>query len=90
MFGVGAGCGLLMGPPIYRALAAPKQRPIVIVCLNCSVKNPDENKYCGNCGEPLYPSVVCRVCGKKMLREWRYCGSCGASLRKKQKKSPKG
>jgi predicted amidophosphoribosyltransferase len=90
MFGVGAACGLLMGPPIYRALAAPRPRAVVIVCLNCSAKNLEANRYCSNCGEPLYPSVECKACGRKMLREWSYCSNCGTPLMKKAGKSSKG
>lgn len=90
MFGVGAAYGLLMAPPFLKALAPPKQRQTVIICLNCSAKNPDVNRYCGNCGEPLYPSIDCRVCGKKMFKEWSYCGNCGSALRKKAKKGQKG
>lgn len=89
MFGVGAAYGLLMGPPIYRALAAPRPRAVVIICLNCSSKNPEGNRYCSSCGEPLYPSVDCSVCGKKMLKEWSYCGNCGASLKRKARKGQK-
>lgn len=57
LFGVGATYAMLMAPPIFKAFAPPKQRLIVIVCLNCSAKNPDKNRYCGNCGKPLYPSL---------------------------------
>jgi len=57
LFGVGTAYAMLMAPPIFKAFAPPKTRAIVIVCLNCSAKNPEKNKYCGNCGRPLYPNL---------------------------------
>jgi predicted amidophosphoribosyltransferase len=57
LFGVGAAYAMLMAPPMFKAFAPPRQRETVIVCLNCSAKNPEKNRYCGNCGKPLYPSM---------------------------------
>lgn len=90
MFGVGAAYGLLMAPPFFKALAPPRQRQTVIICRNCSGKNPEANRYCGNCGQALYPTVECGVCGKKMLKEWNFCGNCGSSLRGRPRKGQKG
>lgn len=82
--GVGLGLGLAMSSYMYQALrpseALHKQ---AIVCLNCRKRNSMENKYCWECGRPLYPlpTIQCGNC-KANVPSMKYCGNCGTKLEK--------
>ena len=47
-------------------------------CTNCQAENPDEKRFCGNCGEPLHNR--CSLCGAKSPPANKFCGECGAPL----------
>jgi len=82
--GIGLALGLAMPQHMFRFMK-PQERITrqVIVCLRCRGKNPVENKFCGQCGKPLYPppQVQCPKCHAAMSSSMNYCGSCGSKLK---------
>lgn len=83
--GIGLAMGLTMAQYMFQA-TKPPERIIkqVIICLKCGNKNPAENKFCGQCGQALYPppSVQCPRCGIAMPSNRSFCGRCGYPLKK--------
>jgi rRNA maturation endonuclease Nob1 len=84
-----AGIGLVMGLTMAQYMSQimrPPEKTIkqVIICLRCGSKNPDENKFCGQCGQALYPPppIQCRKCSAVMPSNMKFCGKCGSLLRK--------
>ncbi len=49
-----------------------------MTCGVCSFLNPAENRFCGNCGNPL--SITCPNCSAPNTAGTRFCGQCGTSL----------
>jgi class 3 adenylate cyclase len=47
-------------------------------CLNCSYPNPDDAKFCQNCGKPL--ERPCPNCGTHNTLDARFCKNCGYAL----------
>jgi len=47
-------------------------------CPSCTNDNPDDNKFCGQCGAVLPP--VCPACGVANPPGNKFCGDCGQSL----------
>jgi class 3 adenylate cyclase/tetratricopeptide (TPR) repeat protein len=47
-------------------------------CPNCHFKNPDTQKFCGECGSKL--EKVCSNCGSTNPSEYKFCGECGQNL----------
>ncbi|MGD9043925.1 MAG: tetratricopeptide repeat protein [Desulfobacterales bacterium] len=47
-------------------------------CPNCHFKNPDTQKFCGECGSKL--EKVCSNCGSSNPSEYKFCGECGQNL----------
>ncbi len=47
-------------------------------CPACNCTNPDENRFCGGCGQPL--PLLCPRCGAQSPPGFRFCGQCGAAL----------
>ena len=45
-------------------------------CPKCGIKNPEGQKFCGNCGAKL--GNACPNCGADVDPNDRFCGSCGA------------
>jgi hypothetical protein len=46
----------------------------------CQTENPDDKKYCRECGADLvYP---CPQCGSEVLASDKFCGDCRYDLRK--------
>jgi rRNA maturation endonuclease Nob1 len=87
-----AGLGLAMGVTMAQYLSQtmkPSDKMVkqVIICLKCGGKNPVENKFCGQCGQALYPppSVQCPRCTAIMPSNIKFCGKCGFPLRKTEK-----
>ena len=48
-------------------------------CRECGAANPDEFRFCGECGARLDASS-CPACGAPHLEEQRFCGQCGFAL----------
>ncbi|HEX3033945.1 MAG TPA: adenylate/guanylate cyclase domain-containing protein, partial [Thermodesulfobacteriota bacterium] len=44
-------------------------------CLNCQYDNPDEAKFCGECGTKL--EIKCQSCGKENPPTNKFCYECG-------------
>jgi predicted amidophosphoribosyltransferase len=89
--GVGLGLGLAMSSYMFQAMKPPEVlAKQVIVCLNCRNRNSMENKYCWQCGQPLYPlaTTQCAKC-KANVPSLAYCGNCGTKLRKTKQKEEK-
>jgi class 3 adenylate cyclase/tetratricopeptide (TPR) repeat protein len=47
-------------------------------CPNCSFQNPDDAKFCQNCGQPL--PRPCPNCGTPNGPEAKFCKNCGTKL----------
>jgi len=47
-------------------------------CPKCQFENPDERKFCRECGAKLF--LDCPKCAYKNLPDDRYCGECGQKL----------
>jgi hypothetical protein len=49
-------------------------------CSNCSYKNPEDVKFCQECGSPLATTGLkhCTSCGAELAAGTRFCGKCGA------------
>jgi serine/threonine protein kinase len=48
------------------------------VCPSCSLRNPNDARYCEGCGEPLYRP--CPECGKESASRIRFCSGCGTDI----------
>lgn len=53
------------------------------VCPHCGAKNPEGQKFCGECGQSIVVGVVCPNCGKVNATGQKFCGDCGTKLSKK-------
>jgi membrane protease subunit (stomatin/prohibitin family) len=53
------------------------------VCPHCGAKNPDGQKFCGECGQSIVVGVICPNCGKVNATGQKFCGDCGTKLSKK-------
>ena len=49
-------------------------------CSHCQTENPNEARFCMNCGKPL--ELICSNCGKKNPPEAKFCINCGTQLEK--------
>jgi hypothetical protein len=47
-------------------------------CLNCGFENPEEGKFCVNCGSKL-EIPKCPECDNPLTPEMQFCGVCGAT-----------
>lgn len=81
--GLGVGMGLVLVPYMLQKPHFNKVPKIVIVCLNCQSKNPQDFKFCGHCGQALYPSkqLRCLKCNT-IVPDTKFCGNCGTELKK--------
>ncbi|MCB2202957.1 DUF2791 family P-loop domain-containing protein [bacterium] len=49
-----------------------------MLCPNCEFLNPDNNRFCGNCGTLI--SHDCPSCGGLNPLNYHFCGQCGKGL----------
>jgi predicted ATPase len=49
-------------------------------CPKCRADNPDNVKFCGECGHPLQAELTCPGCGHKNPGSIKFCHECGHSL----------
>ena len=49
-----------------------------MLCNACGVANQAENRFCGECGNPL--AVTCPSCGASAQAGQKFCGQCAATL----------
>jgi rRNA maturation endonuclease Nob1 len=86
--GIGLAMGLTMTQYMFQTMKPPeKMIKQVIICLRCGSKNPNENKFCGQCGQALYPPppIKCQKCSAVMPSNMKFCGRCGSPLRKTER-----
>ncbi len=50
----------------------------MIECGSCSAGQPDDSRFCFNCGSP-FVAPACSACGADLLAGARFCRSCGAA-----------
>ncbi len=48
-------------------------------CPNCQLENPDDNRFCRECGEKLLSA--CPECGVEIFPGDKFCGKCGRNLK---------
>jgi rRNA maturation endonuclease Nob1 len=86
--GIGLAMGLTMTQYMFQTMKPP-EKPVkqVIVCLKCGNKNLGENKFCGQCGQALYPPppIQCPRCLAIVPSNMKFCGRCGSPLRKTER-----
>lgn len=51
-----------------------------MLCKKCGVDNPENAKFCGNCGVRLDEKVACKACGQFNDENSTYCIYCGARI----------
>jgi ribosomal protein L40E len=86
--GIGLAMGLTMAQYMSQTFKPPEKRiKQVILCLRCGSKNPIENKFCGQCGQALYPAlkILCPRCGASVPSNTNFCGECGYALKETRK-----
>ncbi len=51
-------------------------------CVYCKRDNPENARYCENCGMPLDKNskVVCDECGRMIRSDFRFCPHCGTTV----------
>lgn len=49
-----------------------------MLCLNCKFDNPEEMKFCGQCGEAL--KIKCLDCNFENPPNFKFCGNCRTPL----------
>lgn len=80
---IGLGLGIILVPNMFQTMS-PSNRlaKVVIVCLKCGGKNAEEFKFCGHCGNPLYPPprIECPKCGL-IVPSMKFCENCGTKLK---------
>jgi len=74
------GAGAVILPQVLQQPQGQAQ-PMVI-CPNCGFQNPQNTKFCGNCGKSLLvqPGVACPKCGTMNAAGAKFCSNCGNPL----------
>jgi class 3 adenylate cyclase/tetratricopeptide (TPR) repeat protein len=49
-------------------------------CPGCQHENPDEARFCGECGSSLIHAVTCASCGQANPGGQKFCNGCGLRL----------
>ena len=59
-----------------------KEKIARFTCVSCKTLNPDDAKFCENCGTPVgeLPREYCQACGTLNYPGLKFCGECGAKL----------
>ncbi|MGB9960334.1 MAG: zinc-ribbon domain-containing protein [Candidatus Bathyarchaeales archaeon] len=87
--GLGLALGLTMAQFMFQTFKLPEKIVRqVIVCTKCGSRNPVENRFCGQCGQALYPPppIKCPKCGVPMPQNLNFCWRCGSPLKKMNEK----
>jgi membrane protease subunit (stomatin/prohibitin family) len=74
------GAGAVILPQVLQQQQGQAQ-PMVL-CPNCGFQNPQNTKFCGNCGKSLQvqPGVTCPKCGTVNTAGAKFCSNCGNPL----------
>ncbi len=85
--GFGLALGVMMANCTLPLMTPPEKAKQVILCQKCGNRNPDENRFCNECGRPLYPPLLttCSKCGATVTAT-KFCGACGTLLQMQQRK----
>ncbi|MEM0444710.1 MAG: SPFH domain-containing protein [Nitrososphaerota archaeon] len=83
--GAAVGAGVAIIPPLFQQ---PAQQPpsVLLVCPYCGFQNPQQVKFCGNCGRPLTPQPPAQpqtqTCpnGHQVPAGSQFCPTCGVKL----------
>src|SRR5262245_30036307 len=51
-------------------------------CPGCHHENPEESRFCGECGSSLIGEVTCSSCGRSNPSGQKFCNGCGNRLAK--------
>ncbi len=51
-----------------------------MTCPSCGHENPEDAKFCGECGAALTGEVECPSCGRSNQPGQRFCHGCGAPV----------
>jgi len=54
-----------------------------VKCKYCDCDNPQNSKFCRNCGKPLDIKIYCNHCGKELKPDSKFCVYCGSKVKKK-------
>jgi len=49
-------------------------------CPNCQHENPDDARFCGECGAGVAKEITCASCGRSSPGDQKFCHGCGARL----------
>ena len=60
-----------------------KERLLKCTCIVCKTVNPEDAKFCENCGNKVgeIPREYCEACGFMNPPGLKFCGECGAKLK---------
>nr|MBC8459900.1 AAA family ATPase [Deltaproteobacteria bacterium] len=58
-----------------------------MICPKCRTENPDDRKFCYECGSNLLK--ICPECGRENLPRDKFCGECGQNLTQPSESPPK-
>ena len=88
--GIGLGMGLGVAPTVGNLFSNIGGNVDVntpssdgVACPHCGCKNPEGQKFCGECGKSIIVGIVCPNCGKVNPQTQKFCGDCGTKLSKK-------
>ena len=51
-----------------------------MICKKCGAENPENFKFCQNCGNRLDGKKICTSCGAQIDEDAKFCGVCGKSV----------
>ena len=59
-----------------------KERLLKCTCPQCKTVNPEDARFCEECGTPVgsLPREYCEACGMVNPAGLKFCGECGAKL----------
>ena len=78
--GVGSVLGSMMGQNLYKEQQTPNPEVKPILCDKCNSPIVAGQKFCGNCGKTVEPSLVnCINCKKEIQANQKFCPECGSS-----------
>ncbi len=50
------------------------------ICEACGHKNPDNAKFCGNCGNKFTKHITCKSCKETLPQDAKFCLHCGEKV----------